>query len=184
MGLPANQKLVWLIDCWLVHKLEAFLSWMKKEFPFIYILFVLANYTSKFQPANVLIQRPLKCAFTKCFKQWIANCIQDQLECQAHEADLDGTSEVELDLRIGTLHGCICKWLLEAWKSMGCHLEMIKRCWEKCGLLKSFDRAFQAEAMEANSELSLFAGGDNICEDFMSLKKIGTIYLMILTSLR
>lgn len=38
--------------------------------------------------------------------------------------------------------------------------------------------------MEANSESSLFAGGDNICEDFRSLKKFGTIYLMILTSLR
>ena len=94
---------------------------MMKKISFICILFVPANYTSKFQPTNVLIQRPLKCAFTKCFKQWIANCIQDQLECQAHEADLDGTSEIKLDLRIGTLHDYICKWLLEAWKSVECH---------------------------------------------------------------
>ena len=69
MDLPPNQKFIWLIDCWSVHKLEAFLSWMKKKFPLVCVLFVPVNCTSKFQPANVVIQRPLKCVFSKCFKQ-------------------------------------------------------------------------------------------------------------------
>jgi GTP cyclohydrolase III len=48
---------------------------------------------------------------------------------------------------------------------------MIKRGWAKCGLLRSFDRAFQAEAMEANSESSFFVGGDNICEDLQEFEE-------------
>ena len=105
---------------------------MKKEFPSVCVLFVPANCTSKFQLADLIIQRPLKCAFSKCFKQWTATCIQEQLECQAQEANLDGPSKVKLDLRIGTLRDCICEWLLEAWKFVGCHSEMIKRGWAKC----------------------------------------------------
>lgn len=33
---------------------------------------------------------------------------------------------------------------------------MIVKGWEKCGLLRAFDKAFQAEAMESHSHSSLF----------------------------
>ena len=73
MSLPKSQKMIWLIDCWCVHKSEAFLSWMKKEYPWICVLFILANCTSKLQPVDVILQRPLKCGFINCFKQWSAS---------------------------------------------------------------------------------------------------------------
>ena len=134
---------------------------MKKEVPLICVLFVPAIVLRNFK-ADVVIQRPLNCTFTKCFKQWIASCIQEQLECEVHQANLDGTSKVKLDLHIGTLHDCVCEWLLGAWESMGCHLEMIRRGWAKCRLLRSFNKAFQVEAIKANLESSLCVGGDNI----------------------
>jgi hypothetical protein len=54
--LQRNQKLVWLIDCWNVHKNKEFLDWIKKEHPNILIVFFLANCTSELQFVDVIIQ--------------------------------------------------------------------------------------------------------------------------------
>lgn len=75
LQLPPNQEMIWLLDCWSIHKSEAFWTWMKKDHLRICVLFVPANCTSKLQPADVILQRPLKCAFSRCFKQWSAACI-------------------------------------------------------------------------------------------------------------
>ncbi|THU76141.1 hypothetical protein K435DRAFT_705496, partial [Dendrothele bispora CBS 962.96] len=42
---PSEQFSLWKIDCWSVHKSEAFLSWMKATHPKIIILFVPGNCT-------------------------------------------------------------------------------------------------------------------------------------------
>ncbi|KAJ3790464.1 hypothetical protein GGU10DRAFT_251459, partial [Lentinula aff. detonsa] len=42
---PDGQYSIWKIDCWSVHKSEAFLSWMKKTHPKIIIIFVPGNCT-------------------------------------------------------------------------------------------------------------------------------------------
>ena len=156
MSLPKSQKMIWLIDCWSVQKWEAFLLWMKKEYPWICIFFILANCTSKLQPTDVILQRPLKCGFTNCFKQWSTSSIQKQIE--------DQVSNIQLDLRISTLREELCTWLLKTWRSLGSQKVMIVKGWDKCGLLRSFDKDFQAKAMESNADASLFTGLDNICE--------------------
>ncbi|KAE9384123.1 hypothetical protein BT96DRAFT_960939 [Gymnopus androsaceus JB14] len=40
---PDKQMSIWKIDCWSVHKSEAFLTWMKKSHPTIIVLFVPGN---------------------------------------------------------------------------------------------------------------------------------------------
>jgi hypothetical protein len=62
-GSTWNQKLIWLIDCWSVNKFEAFISWVKTEFPFSCVLFVPTNCALKLQP-DVILHRTLKCEFT------------------------------------------------------------------------------------------------------------------------
>jgi hypothetical protein len=47
LDLQANQKLVWLINCWSVHKSKEFLDWIKKKHPNILVMFVFANCTSE-----------------------------------------------------------------------------------------------------------------------------------------
>lgn len=153
LHLPSNQKMVWLLDCWSVHKSEAFLSWIKLEYPWICVLFIPANCTSKLQPADVILQRPLKAGFTMHFKQWSASSIQCQIQ--------NGAPQIQLDLTIGTLREHLCTWLLESWKDVGDRREMIVRGWEKCGLTRPFERSFQAEAMEANTLGLLFDSKDN-----------------------
>ncbi|THU93797.1 hypothetical protein K435DRAFT_820162 [Dendrothele bispora CBS 962.96] len=60
---PKEQRSIWKIDCWSVHKSEAFLSWMKKTHPTIIVIFIPGNCTSVFQPLDVGVQRVLKQSF-------------------------------------------------------------------------------------------------------------------------
>ena len=52
LGMPSNQYSIWLIDCWSVHRLEEFLSWMWTT-PTIIVIFVPAGCTGLFQPCDV-----------------------------------------------------------------------------------------------------------------------------------
>jgi hypothetical protein len=68
--------MVWLIDCWFVHKNMEFIQWIKSQHPHICLVFVLINCTSKLQPIDVIIQ---KHAFNKKFHMWTFCTIKDQL---------------------------------------------------------------------------------------------------------
>ncbi|KAH9991225.1 hypothetical protein BJV74DRAFT_772349 [Russula compacta] len=50
LNLPTMQCSIWKIDCWSVHKLEEFLSWMKKTHPTIIIIFIPGCCTGVWQP--------------------------------------------------------------------------------------------------------------------------------------
>jgi hypothetical protein len=50
--------MIWLVDCWKVHKSAEFLKNMAERFPLVKVLFVPANCTGKLQPADVVLQRP------------------------------------------------------------------------------------------------------------------------------
>ncbi len=76
LDLQANQKLVWLIDCWSVHKSKDFLDWIKKKHPNILVVFVPTNCTNELQLVDVIIQRPLKHAFKVNFNKWTTNVIK------------------------------------------------------------------------------------------------------------
>jgi hypothetical protein len=56
LNLLDSQNMVWLIDCWSVHISFAFRDWMNKNHPCILVLYVPANCTAKFQPADVVLQ--------------------------------------------------------------------------------------------------------------------------------
>jgi hypothetical protein len=76
LNLSSSQQMIWLIDCWSVHTSVEFRAWMKEEHPRILLLYVPTNCIAKFQLANVVLQRPLKCAFTNLFKHWSTKHIQ------------------------------------------------------------------------------------------------------------
>ncbi|EJD52467.1 hypothetical protein AURDEDRAFT_18204, partial [Auricularia subglabra TFB-10046 SS5] len=46
LGLPEDQRYIWLIDLWAVHRSEEFRQWMKQNFPQIILLYIPANCTS------------------------------------------------------------------------------------------------------------------------------------------
>ncbi|KAJ6622144.1 hypothetical protein B0H10DRAFT_1715538, partial [Mycena sp. CBHHK59/15] len=60
LGLPPTQVAVWKIDCWSAHKSKDFRDWMKKNHPYIIVLFIHGGCTSITQPLDVGIQRLMK----------------------------------------------------------------------------------------------------------------------------
>jgi hypothetical protein len=68
LGLnPLMQRMIWLIDYWLVHISAEFRGFMKENFPHILLLFVPANCTSKLQVMDVVFQRPFKHAIHQLY---------------------------------------------------------------------------------------------------------------------
>jgi hypothetical protein len=120
---------------------------MKKNYHWIIILFVPANCTSKLQPADVVHQRTLKYHFKQGFNLWLAGEISKQIAGGVADGD------VKCDFRIGVLREGLCGWLLDAWRQLADMKEMTVRGWAKCGLIRPFDREFQNEALEHQTEL-------------------------------
>ena len=106
MDLSKDQKMIWIFDCWSIHKSKAFFLWMKEEIPWICVLYVPTLCTSKLQPTDVILQRPLKCEFSIHFIKWSASYIQEQLEF--------GVLETKLDFSIGTLCNLVYFQFFEA----------------------------------------------------------------------
>ena len=63
LGLASDQKFVLLMDCWTVHKSVEFRTWLRETYTWLIFLYVPANCTSKLQPCDVIVQRPLKHGF-------------------------------------------------------------------------------------------------------------------------
>jgi hypothetical protein len=63
LALLEKQKMVWLINYWLVDKSKEFLDWIKLKFPKVYVVFILANCIGILQLVDVILQCPFKHAF-------------------------------------------------------------------------------------------------------------------------
>jgi hypothetical protein len=162
-NLPKNQKLIWLIDCWSVHKSSEFLNWIKSKHANILVIFVHANRTSKLQPADVILQRPFKHAFKLEFHNWTATEVKLQIEANG---------ELEVDLSMSNLKPRIPAWLFSAWTQVKKMEAMIQKGWQKCGFERTFLPTFQLKAMEVNAESPLFTVNhdleENVEEDDIS----------------
>jgi hypothetical protein len=64
--------------------------------------------------------------------------------------------EVQLDFKMSTIKPLLCSWLHKAWLHVFEKQDMICKGWEKAGLLRSFEKPFQVEAMRDNITTPLF----------------------------
>ena len=126
--------MIWLIDYWSVHISKEFREWMKNNYPQIHVLYIPANCTSIYQPADVIIQRPFKHVFRQEFNKYTMSMITNQIETN---------SNIKVDFKMSTLKPLLCSWLFTSWLSVCNKQEMVKVGWSKCGLLCSFDPEFQ-----------------------------------------
>jgi hypothetical protein len=72
--IKEDEYWVVLIDCWKVHKSKAFLDWARAKYPHLLILFVPAGCTSKFQPADLILQRVFKHVIRREFNEREEHC--------------------------------------------------------------------------------------------------------------
>jgi hypothetical protein len=139
-----------LLDCWKVHKSQDFMSWLAETYPNIKLLFIPADCTSKAQPADVIMQRPLKCGFRQEFDEYISG------EVSRHLANGQSVLDIKLDFGINNLRERSVEWLRASWRGLRNKLELIKEGWEQCGLLQPWDPEEQAKAMQLAADGVLF----------------------------
>lgn len=120
LGLPLIQCVLWLIDCWSVHRSEEFLSWMAIEHPTIIIMFVPAGCTGLFQPCDVGFQRVFKHALKVSAHNDVVNEVLDQLKCGTPIVD------VKVDTTLGILRDRTVHWLWNAFETLN-RPEVIKK---------------------------------------------------------
>lgn len=124
-----NSPALLLFDCWSVHKSHEFLAWMKEQHPDYHIVFIPAGCTGKAQPADVVLQRPLKCEITNQFLQWTSEMLTAQLS-----PDSNDVPTCEIDNSMGTLKPKLVEWTWYAWTQLRLRQDMIVKGWAKIGL--------------------------------------------------
>jgi hypothetical protein len=147
LGLAQDSKLIWLIDCWSVHTSKEFSTWMKTHSE-ILMLFVPANCTAVFQPADIILQHPFKHGFRQQFDLWTMEEMDKQLQTRAVE-------DIKMDFRMSTIKPHLCSWLLKAWQHVDKE-NLIQRGWEQCGIKQAFEASVQSLAMQQNMMTPLF----------------------------
>ncbi|KAF7793930.1 hypothetical protein EIP86_005052 [Pleurotus ostreatoroseus] len=126
--LPSDQKAILLIDCYPVHIGLEFRTFVWKEFPNVFLIFVPANCTGIFQPADVGIQRPVK----HHLRQWALKFLVDSHTKQI-ESGLT-PEQVRFTTSMPVLRDASVAPLVDVWKFMDApdgH-SIVRRAWEKC----------------------------------------------------
>ena len=111
-----------------MHTSEEFRGWMKEKRPYYHLVYVPAGCTGIAQPANVILQRPLKAGIVNAFSYWMATEIHLLIATGA------APSEVKVNTGMVRLKPLLVDWVYASWRSLKDNTALIQRGWEKCGL--------------------------------------------------
>jgi hypothetical protein len=125
-----------------------FIDWIKEVHPTILLIFIPANCTSIYQPADVILQRPFKHGFRQQFDNHSTKSIGKKLDEKA-------LTDVKLDMKMSVLKPLLCSWLYLAWQHVN-QPSMIKKGWAMCGLDRAFNKTFQTTAIDKHMRNPLF----------------------------
>jgi DDE superfamily endonuclease len=115
---PENQRSLWQIDLWAVHRSAEFLGWMHENHPTILVDFVPGGCTGVAQPCDVGIQRLFKHITNQCFLEDIVNVTLTQID--------QGAETIDIDDRLPTLRDASTRWLWKAYESIN-KTEIVKK---------------------------------------------------------
>ena len=128
LGLPPEQKSLWQIDVWSVHRSEEFRGWMRTNHPNIILDFVPGGCTGVHQPCDVGIQRPLKLSIRRSYHEDIVSEFVGQLN--------DGKTFLQINDSIGVLRDRSVGWMWNAFMVLK-NKELVKKVCPRCKSLNS-----------------------------------------------
>ncbi|QRV77888.1 DDE superfamily endonuclease [Ceratobasidium sp. AG-Ba] len=123
--LPANQRCVFQIDCWALHRSAEFRNWMSTNYPWIVLQYVPGGCTGLFQACDVVIQRVLKLAIRDACHEDVVNETLTLLESGAL------ASEILNDTTLKTLRNRSVRWILEGYDAINDE-ELVKKAFRLC----------------------------------------------------
>jgi hypothetical protein len=118
LSLPPQQKSLWQIDVWSVHRSKEFRTWMRTNHPNIMVDFVPGGCTGVHQPCDVGIQRPLKLSMRKSYHETIVNELLTEFD--------KGNTAPDLKDTLGVLRDRSVRWMWNAYKALS-NKELVKK---------------------------------------------------------
>lgn len=132
-----KQTLMFIVDCWATHLSRDFRGWLKRNFPYVRLMFVPPNMTSVCQPADTGLQKPLKDQVKGGYQRWLISQLEaspDQEKCSLGFTAVKGPS---------------LQWLFNSWLSLKCDREKVLNAWRDAGLGVLADEAYRKEVRDA-----------------------------------
>ena len=109
---PKTTKGIIHFDTYPVHISEAFVSWIKQEFPMFLLCYVPANCTSVMQIADVALNMPLKAQYTN------QHMLHLMSEFKKQRADCVAVEDVFYSEAVSKCAGHAMSWLLSAYETL------------------------------------------------------------------
>ena len=132
---------VLILDCWSVHTGEAFRTWLKETHPHYHLVYVPAGCTGIAQPADVILQRPLKAGIVHAYSYWMATEIHHLIKAGA------APSELKVETGMAKLKPLLVEWVWASWRDLKDKTALMKKGWEKCGLRDVLQKSKQVEGL-------------------------------------
>ena len=131
------------------HRDAALLARLKATYPRLLILFIPASCTSELQALDVGFNGPWKGWTTHFANKWLAGDIRRQLDAYPDP------THIRLGMKKSDLVEHFCGWIADATAVMKTKPELIRRLWEKTGVLVAwaFGSAERNELLRAANEL-------------------------------
>ena len=124
-NLPANAAVVLQLDVWAVHISKEFRDFISNKHPYVRLVYIPPNCTSKLQVADVVLNYPFKHGIKKRFNTWAAEIIAEQVA----SGEAVG---IKPHLKMSQVKPKILQWALESWSSLREEKLLILKGWHKC----------------------------------------------------
>lgn len=108
LNRPPEQRCIWQMDVWSVHRSLEFREWMKANHPTIILDYVPGGCTGVAQPCDVGFQRGFKLSLKRSYHEDLVQEILDQKKA--------GAKIITLDTRLPLLRDRSVRWLWNAYK--------------------------------------------------------------------
>jgi hypothetical protein len=110
LGRPPQQRSLWQIDVWSVHRSKEFLDWMRTNHPTILIDFVPGGCTGVAQPCDVGIQRLFKHITNRAYLEDVVAAILTQIDGK--------TEKITFDDNLPILRDASVRWMWLAYQAL------------------------------------------------------------------
>lgn len=124
-NLPENAAVVLQLDVWAVHISKEFRDFISNQHPYVRLVYIPPNCTSKLQVADVVLNYPFKYGIKKRFNAWAAEIIAEQIAS-------GGTIGIKPHLKMSQVKPKLLQWAYESWSSLREEKLLILKGWHKC----------------------------------------------------
>lgn len=154
---------VFILDVYKVHFSNSFRAWMRKEYPWIKLLYVPANCTSVLQPCDMALNKRVKQVTREAFCDDVVKALSNTADAAgAAGADPKKAADaaVQALLRIGSRRARLPGYISRALADAKTYPATIKGAWDKSWGTGWLDAAFCRESHQHLGRLFKFTSAD------------------------